>query len=311
MNSHKEHTPKTLRGMKVAVLKGGPGSEREVSLRSGEAVAKALQNIGCLVAEVDIHGKDFKIPDGTELAFNIIHGTFGEDGQIQALLEDRNIPYTGEGVKCSEVAFDKILTKEVLDRAGIPNAKWEIIHVNEKPSIGLPFVLKSPQQGSSVGVHIIREASQVDAAIADCLKYGPDIIVEAFFTGRELTVGILGDIALPIVEIKPKAGFYDYSNKYTKGNTDYLVPAPIDAETTARIQEVALASHRALGLEIYSRVDVLLSESGELCVLEINTIPGMTETSLLPKAAAEIGIGFGELCERIGLLSLHRFVKRK
>ncbi|MEO6055046.1 MAG: D-alanine--D-alanine ligase [Chthoniobacterales bacterium] len=309
MNLHKEHT--TLRGMKVAVLKGGPGSEREVSLKSGEAVSRALQNIGCLVAEVDVHGNDFKIPDGTELAFNIIHGTFGEDGQIQALLEDRNIPYTGEGVEGSHVAFDKIRTKEVLDKAGIPNAKWEIIKAGQKPSLPLPFVLKSPQQGSSVGVHIIREASQVDAAIEDCLKYGPEIIVEAFFTGKELTVGILGDIALPIVEIRPREGFYDYANKYTKGNTDYLVPAPIDEKITRQIQKTALAAHRALGLEIYSRVDVLLNESGEFCVLEVNTIPGMTETSLLPKAAAEVGIGFGELCERIGLLSLQRFVKRK
>ncbi|MEO6848052.1 MAG: D-alanine--D-alanine ligase [Chthoniobacterales bacterium] len=311
MNVSKETTPTTLRGKKIAVLKGGPGSEREVSLRSGEAVSKALQSIGCLVAQVDVQGPDFKIPDGTDLAFIMLHGTFGEDGQIQALLEARNVPYTGEGVHTSKLAFDKIRTKQALDKAGIPNAKWEIIHVGEKPALPLPFVLKSPQQGSSVGVHIIREASQVDTAMEDCLKYGSDVIVESFFEGKELTVGILDDRAFPIIEIHPKLGFYDYTNKYTKGNTEYLVPAPIDETSTQRVQQVAVAAHRALGLEIYSRVDVLLNDSGEFCVLEVNTIPGMTETSLLPKAAASLGIGFAELCERIGLLSLQRFERKK
>jgi D-alanine-D-alanine ligase len=291
------------RNRKLAVLKGGPGSERDVSLRSGASVASALRSVGADVTEIEVIGTEVEIPAGTELVFNLIHGTFGEDGYLQALLEERGIPYTGEGVKESRVAFDKILTKQALARAGVPTPCSEILKSGEKPTLPLPIVIKAPCQGSSVGVHLIHQASAIDPALADCLQHGDEILVEELVEGRELTVGVLGDQVLPVVEIRPLAGFYDYTNKYTKGATEYLVPAPLTEEETAAVQSVALAAVKALGLRVYSRVDVLLGRGGPT-VLEINTIPGMTETSLLPKAAAASGLDFSNLCCRIAALSL-------
>lgn len=296
-----------LKGKNVAVLMGGPGAEREVSLRSGAAVTRALQACGAVVTEVDVKGEDFVIPAGTHLAYNMIHGTFGEDGQIQAILEDRGVPYTGEGIEGSRIAFDKILSKEKFDAAGVPTAKWQIIRRGEAQHVSVPCVVKAPKQGSSVGVHILKEPVGIPAALEDCFRFGDEVLVEEFFVGRELTVGILGHEALPIVEIVPHEGFYDYEHKYTKGASDYFVPAEIGSEATRAVQEAALAAYRSLGLEIYSRVDVLLAPDGRLNVLEINTIPGMTETSLLPKAAAVAGFDFPSLCERIADLSLKRF----
>lgn len=291
------------RNRKLAVLKGGPGSERDVSLRSGASVAAALRTAGAEVTEIELTGAEVEIPEGTELVFNLIHGTFGEDGCLQEILDDRGIPYTGEGAEESRVAFDKILTKKSLQKAGVPTPRSEILRAGERPSIPLPIVIKAPRQGSSVGVHLIHEASGVEAAIADCLRHGDEILVEELVQGRELTVGVLGKEVLPVVEIRPLAGFYDYTNKYTKGATEYLVPAPLTSAETEAVQSVALAAVKALGLKVYSRVDVLLGKGGPT-VLEINTIPGMTETSLLPKSASAYGLDFVTLCCRIAELSL-------
>lgn len=288
---------------KLAVLKGGPGSERDVSLRSGASVATALRSVGADVTEIEVVGTGVEIPAGTELVFNLIHGTFGEDGDLQALLEQRGIPYTGEGIEESRVAFDKILTKRALANAGVPTPRSEILKSGERPTLPLPIVIKAPRQGSSVGVHLIHEEAAIAPALADCLLHGEEILVEELVEGRELTVGVLGDQVLPVVEIRPLEGFYDYTNKYTKGATEYLVPAPLTTEETAAVQSVALAAVKALGLRVYSRVDVLLGRAGPT-VLEINTIPGMTETSLLPKAAAASGLDFSTLCCRIAALSL-------
>ncbi len=291
------------RKRRLVVLKGGPGSEREVSLRSGESVARALRAAGAEVEEIEVTGTEFDIPPGTELVFNLIHGTFGEDGEFQSLMEQRGIPYTGEGSTASRVAFDKILTKRALDRAGVPTPRWEILRAGEQPTLPLPIVIKAPRQGSSVGVHLIRSQDQIAPALADCLLHGEEILVEELVSGRELTVGLLGDHALPVVEIRPREGFYDYTNKYTKGATDYLVPAPLNPVDTEKVQALALVANRALGLRVYCRVDILLGPSGPT-VLEINTIPGMTETSLLPKAAAASGLDFVALCLKIASLSL-------
>lgn len=288
---------------KIVVLKGGPGSERQVSLRSGASVANALRLAGASVEEMEIHDTRVLIPAGTELVFNLIHGTFGEDGSLQNLLEQRGIPYTGEGSEESRVAFDKILTKQALENAGVPTPRWEILKAGEWPSLPLPIVIKAPRQGSSVGVHLIHSADQIAPALTDCLLHGEEILVEELVSGRELTIGILGDQALPVVEIRPREGFYDYTNKYTKGATEYLVPAPLTEQETVAVQQIALAANRALGLSVYCRVDVLLSAEGAT-VLEINTIPGMTETSLLPKAAAAAGLDFTGLCLQIAALSL-------
>ena len=293
-----------LKDKTVALLKGGPGKERDVSLRSGAAVAKALRAAGAQVVEIDVTTAETNLPESVDLAFNIIHGTFGEDGQLQSILHDRGIPYTGEGIEGSRTAFDKILSKEAFDRAGVPTSKWEKIRRGQTPSLPLPYVVKAPRQGSSVGVHIIRDAAALPAALEDCFQYGEEVLIESFFSGRELTVGILGGEALPVVEIVPRDGFYDYDHKYTSGASEYFVPAPLTEAQAASVQSTACAAHRALGLEVYSRVDILLAPDGSMSVLEINTIPGMTELSLLPKAAAVAGLDFPSLCEEIAGLSL-------
>jgi D-alanine-D-alanine ligase len=296
-----------LKDLHLAVLMGGPGSEREVSLRSGAAVARAFRGAGYRVSEVDVKGPDFELPDGSDLCINMIHGTFGEDGQIQAILDRRGVAYTGEGESASRIAFDKLASKELFVRAGVPTPRSEVIAPGAKPTLALPIVVKAPREGSSVGVHLVREAGQLEAALADCANLDREILIEELVEGRELTVGVVGDRAMAVVEIRPHEGFYDYAHKYTKGASEYFCPAPLDEATTRRVQETALAAHRALGLEVYSRVDILLRADGELFVLEANTIPGMTETSLLPKAAAAVGIDFLALCEEIARLSLqHR-----
>lgn len=300
-----------LSHQKIAVLMGGPGSEREVSLASGKAVLSALLGLGLDAVAVDVTGPEIELPTGTNLAFNVIHGTFGEDGSLQEILEGLGIPYTGAGVKSSRIAFDKNLAKAAFVEHGVPTPRAEIIDVSSGPrlpSFPAPFVVKPPREGSSVGVHIVRNQADAEAAMADAAKYGDDILVEEFINGQELTVGILNDVALPVVHIIPPEGVYDMASKYpwlsgAKGS-QYICPADLDAETTRLVQEAALAAHRSLGVEIYSRVDVLLDSQNRPFVLEANTIPGMTETSLLPKAAAAIGISFPELCKTIAELSL-------
>jgi D-alanine-D-alanine ligase len=295
---------KNLKDLHLAVLMGGPGSEREVSLRSGAAVARAFRGAGYRVSEVDVRSPDFELPPGTDLCVNMIHGTFGEDGQIQSILDRRGIAYTGEGEAGSRIAFDKLASKKLFVAAGVPTPRWEVLAPKSKPTLPLPVVVKAPREGSSVGVHLVREAGQLDAALADCANLDREILVEELVEGRELTVGVVGDRALAAVEIRPHEGFYDYAHKYTKGASEYFCPAPLDEATTRRVQETALAAHRALGLQVYSRVDILLRADGEPFVLETNTIPGMTETSLLPKAAAAVGVDFLALCEEIARISL-------
>lgn len=295
----------------IAVLMGGPGSERKVSLASGAAVVKALRDMGCRAEAVDVTGHDVTLPEGTGLCFNVIHGTFGEDGTLQKLLEEKGVPYTGAGVESSRVAFDKNLAKEKFVAAGVPTPKAEIVDVSQGvrlPAMSVPFVVKPPREGSSVGVHIVLKEEEALPAMEDAARYGNDILVEQYVAGKELTVGVLDGEALPIVHIAPRSGFYDMSNKYPwmsgGDGSDYYCPADLDEETTGRVQEAAVAAHRALGVEVYSRVDVLLDADNQPFVLEANTIPGMTETSLLPKAAAAKGIPFGDLCLRIADISV-------
>lgn len=295
----------------IAVLMGGPGSERKVSLASGAAVLKVLQEKGLTAHAVDVTSADFVLPPGTTLAFNVIHGTFGEDGQLQELLEKKGIPYTGAGVTSSRVAFDKNLAKEKFLAADVPTPLSEIVDCSNGvrlPNMPVPFVVKPPREGSSVGVHIVLTQDQAMPAMIDAATYSNDILVEQYIAGKELTVGVLDGEALPIVHIAPRSGFYDMSNKYPwmsgGDGSDYYCPADLDEDTTRRVQQAAVAAHRALGIEVYSRVDVLLDAHNQPYVLEANTIPGMTETSLLPKAAAAKGIPFGDLCLRIADISL-------
>jgi len=295
----------------IAVLMGGPGSEREVSLASGNAVLEALLNEGLNAVPVDVTTHELNLPDGTGLCFNVIHGTFGEDGELQGLLEQAGIPYTGAGKKSSQIAFDKLASKRRFVSEYVPTPTSETLDCSEGvklPNIALPYVVKPPREGSSVGVHIVHNESEALTAIEDAAKYGNEVLIEAYIEGKELTVGILDGETLPVVHIAPRSGFYDMKNKYPwmsdDGGTDYYCPADLDAETTEKVQHAALAAHQSLGIEIYSRVDVLLDDQGTPYVLEANSIPGMTASSLLPKAAKIAGYDFGPLCCKIAELSL-------
>jgi len=297
---------------KIAVLMGGPGSEREVSLATGRGVSKALRSLGAEVVDVDVRDENFELSHDVDLAFLTIHGTFGEDGQLQQILENRGVAYTGDGIEESRIAFDKILSKERFRENNVTTPYWQVVKSGQRPTIPLPIVVKPPRQGSTVGVVIVKNARELDSAVAEAAKYDGELLIEKFVPGRELTVGILGDQALPILEIIPKGGFYDFTNKYpflnpqAGGGAEHVCPAKIDNDKTKEIQDLALKAYRALGLQVYSRVDVILSENNEPFVLEINTIPGMTEASLLPEAAAAAGISYVDLCTRIIELSRAR-----
>jgi D-alanine-D-alanine ligase len=299
-----------LHGKKIAVLKGGPGSERQVSLATGAGVAKALRSLGAEVTEVDVADEKFQLPNDTDLAFIALHGTFGEDGQVQRILEDRGVSYTGEGVAESELAFDKIPSKRKFSDHGVLTPRWEVIQAGETPNLPLPLVIKAPRQGSTVGVYIVKEESALAPALKEAAQYDHEFLIEEFIPGRELTIGILGDLALPVLEIIPKSGFYDFNNKYPflnpqgGGGAEHVCPAEIPGELTSKIQDLALLACNSLGLKVYSRVDVILSPQNEPFVLEVNTIPGMTEASLLPEAAGVAGISYAQLCAQIIELSL-------
>lgn len=301
-----------LTGKKIAVIMGGPGAEREVSLASGRAVLKALLGLGLDAIPVDVTTSEIKLPEGVDLAFNVIHGTFGEDGQLQDALEKLGIPYTGAGSASSKLAIHKSRAKERFLAAGVPTARSETVSLNPGivPSLTIkpPLVIKPPLEGSSVGIQIVKSEGELAAALLTAAEKYDEVLIEEFISGTELTVAILDEIPLPIVQIIPPGGVYDMASKYpwlsgAKGS-EYVCPADLDLETTMAVQAAALAAHRSLGVEIYSRVDVLLDHENRPFVLEANTIPGMTETSLLPKAAAAAGISFPELCEKIAELSL-------
>jgi D-alanine-D-alanine ligase len=288
---------------RLAVLMGGPSVEREVSLRTGAACAAGLREAGYEVAEIVVDDANFVVPDGTDLAFISLHGTFGEDGQVQDILQARGIPFTGADAETSRIAIDKEKTKERFRQSGVPTPEGQLVRKLEEITVPLPVFIKPNTQGSSVGSRAAMTWEELAQAMVDALKYDAAVLVEQLISGRELTVGVLGDQVLPVVEIHPHAGFYDYTNKYTKGRTDYFCPARIPEEITALVQRYALAAHRSVGDPVYSRVDFLLEKETLPFCLEINTIPGMTATSLLPKAAAAAGLSFSELCRRIVELS--------
>lgn len=293
---------KKMEELKVAVLGGGPGSERDVSLASARGVLAALEGHVAEVELVDVAGPGFDCPAGIDIAFNVIHGTYGEDGELQAEMHQRGIPYTGAREASSRLAFDKVLSRERFIAEGVSTPRGFEMPLSEPDRRGIEFpcVVKPPREGSSVGVHIVEDEAAWQSALEDAARFGDSTLVEECIVGKELTVGVVGDQALPIIHIQPRSGFYDMSNKYpwlaNQGGTDYFCPADLSDETTARVQAEALAAHRSLGIEVYSRVDVLLGAGETPYVLEVNTIPGMTESSLLPKAAAAAGMNFSKLC---------------
>ncbi len=288
---------------------GGPSAEREVSLRSGAAVAAALRSLGHTVSELDPRTPDWVLPASTDVVFLALHGTYGEDGAVQKQLEKLGVPYTGCDAEASRIAFDKVLTKQCCIEAGVPTAKFVAVHsaaADFPGNLSLPLVVKPTRQGSSVGLQFVERGEDWPTALAVALQFDSEVLVEEKIIGRETTVGILGGKVLPVVEVRPKAGSYDYANKYTAGATEYFCPADFDAATTKNIQAAALGAFRAIGGRDYARVDVMVRADGAPVVLEVNTLPGMTETSLLPKAAAAAGLSYAELCQRMIELALDR-----
>ena len=297
------------RKLNITVMLGGPSAEREVSLRTGTAVAQALRSLGHTVNELDPRTPDWTLPAGTEVVFLALHGTYGEDGTVQRQLDLLGVPYTGCDAEASRIAFDKVLTKEKCLQAGVPTAKYVTVTSPAVPlpaGLTLPLVAKPSRQGSSVGLQFIERAEEWGTALAESLKFDSEVLIEEKIVGRETTVAILAGQPLPVVEIRPKTGSYDYQRKYTAGATEYFCPADFDAATTKRIQEAALGAFVAVGGRDYSRVDVMVRADGSPVVLEVNTLPGMTETSLLPKAAAAAGMTYAELCQRMIDLALVR-----
>ncbi len=291
----------------VAVLYGGISAEREVSLASGRQVIVALESAGYAVRPVEV-GPDITrtiaaLDPRPDAVFNALHGRFGEDGSIQGVLDWLGIPYTHSGVRASALAMDKAAAKAVFAAAGLPVARGGVVDIaalEHADPMPLPYVVKPVNEGSSVGVEILREGGNRRAAVATGWRFGPVAMVEEYIPGRELTVGVMGDQALTVTEIDPTVGFYDYEAKYVDGGSRHVIPAPVHPMIFARAKDVALAAHRALGCRGASRADFryddTAGEPGRLVLLEVNTQPGLTPTSLLPEQAAHCGVDFPALC---------------
>ena len=289
-----------LGNRKIGVLMGGLSSEREISLKSGEAILAGLTRCGYRAQPIDVDGNIARVLDREriELAFVALHGRWGEDGTIQGLLEMLKIPYTGSGVLGSALAMDKCLGKLVLKSLNVPTPDYQEWQPEKEADFPLPFVVKPAREGSTVGISIIRQREEAGPAIAAALKYDTKVLMEHFVSGREITVGVVSGNALPIVEVKPKSGFYDYESKYTKGMTEYLVPATLPPAVEEKARDYALSVWRHFDLSGCARIDMMV-ENGEPQVIDINTSPGMTETSLVPKAWGCLGRTFDELVEEI------------
>ncbi|MEG8946904.1 D-alanine--D-alanine ligase [Rosettibacter firmus] len=326
----------------IALLLGGISPEREVSKATGKSIYYALKSLNYNVIVIDpayglnqpddiskfFESSDFseinlrnyievinsKIFDDVKLAFIALHGKWGEDGTVQSLLEMRGIKYTGSKILASSLSMDKCMSKIMFQHYDVKTPKWFIVDrseknynlINEKINkfFGYPCVVKPNDQGSTIGLTICRGDQELQSSIELAFQYSNKVLIEEYIAGREVTVGIIGQQALPVLEIKPKSGFYDYKSKYTAGMTEYIVPADIPANVVEHLQHQALLAFNSLGCDGYARVDFRLTNDYKTYCLEVNTLPGMTTTSLLPKMAAAAGIGFEELIQRIIQLAL-------
>ncbi len=301
-----------LHSRKIAVLAGGTSCEREISLISGRAVFEALRACGLSVILMD-PADDFISAlkrEGVSLVFLALHGTFGEDGTVQKMLERAGIEYTGSGPLASELAFDKARTQALFKKSGIRVPDFLILKKGEslagKKFPSFPWAVKPSRSGSSVGISLVFEKERFEEACEEAFPYSDTLLVDQYIPGRELTVGILGDRPLPIVEVIAHRKFYDYEAKYKDSETRYEFPAKLGRDEAKIVSETALRAYRALGCEVMGRVDIILGKNSLPYVLEVNTIPGLTNKSLLPKAAMAEGIDFPALCVRILDLSLKR-----
>lgn len=294
---------------KIVVICGGRAREREISLTSGKAVARALQEEGYEVLILDPSDKNFiheLISLKPDAAYLALHGRGGEDGIIQGFLETAQIPYTGSSVFSSVICFDKILTKKILGIEKILSPRYWIFNPKEKSisewilnhTIDYPVIVKPNKEGSTLGIHRVYQPSELEPALKDATSFGGEILIEELIEGREITVAIDEEHVYPIIEIIPHSGFYDFQSKYTKGSTEYDIPAKISKNLENDINRVTRKIYDVLKCEGAVRVDYIIKEDQFYC-LEVNTIPGMTETSLLPKAALEVGISFSSLCKAI------------
>lgn len=298
---------------KVAVIRGGRSEERDISLKTGKAVYKALKETGVEVIALDPQETNFyqRLKDeDIDVAFIALHGRYGEDGTIQGLFEMMDIPYTGSGVLASSLAMDKIISKKLFQQEGILTPEFKVINRDNweqqaeklltelKTELDLPVVVKPALEGSSLGLSIIKKKENLATAVDTAFEFDSKVLVEKYIAGKEITIGILGNqdlSVLPIIEIKPKTGVYDFEAKYTKGMTEFVIPARLEERTYQQAQKMANKAYRVLKCSGMARADLIVSKEGKPYVLEVNTIPGMTETSLLPQAAQAAGIDFPEL----------------
>jgi D-alanine-D-alanine ligase len=292
---------------KIGILMGGLSAEREVSIKTGEAVYAALCDRGWdayrifVDRDVDLVLRQLRI----DVAFLALHGRYGEDGCVQGLLEMMSIPYTGSGVAASAIAMDKVRVKQLLQLSNLPTPPSYLAEPDREDAherhgeFGYPCVVKPADSGSSVGVTIVRDPVELVPAVELAAQFSGRVLVERFVAGREVSVAVLGGVALGAIEIAPKAGFYDYQNKYVAGRTEYHFPARLSPERYRGVLELAEKTHELVGADGVTRVDLIVSERGNESILEINTLPGLTPTSLVPKIAHGCGLGFAELCEEI------------
>lgn len=298
--------------MNVALLAGGSSGERDISLASGQGAREALEEAGFNVMVLDPAVKsDLEaLLDGQfDVAFICLHGRYGEDGTIQGLLEVLGLPYIGSGVWSSALAIDKSKTKVFYEHYGIPTPKSVTLYDPKAMTgaeliarVGSPCVVKPANEGSALGVYIVKEPTEVEEALTAAFALDSEVLVETYISGTELTVSVIGNDdpkALPIIQIVPANEFYDFESKYAPGGSQHLCPAPLSAEDTARIQKIAVAAHKTLGCRGVSRTDIIMDENGDCWTLETNTVPGMTSTSLLPDAGRAAGYSFPELCTKL------------
>lgn len=288
---------------RVGILLGGFSAEQEISRLTGAGIYQALQERGYAVTliEVDAAGAWIAQLRAIDVAFIALHGKFGEDGTVQAVLELLGVPYTGSGVLASALAMNKPMAKRVWQTYGLPTPAWQVIDKDKPESLILPYpvVVKPTTEGSSVGVSIVRSTETLYSSLAEAFRYDPQALVETYIPGKEVTVGILGDKALGAMEVIAKGEFHSYDVKYTAGREEFILPAPLPSALYERVLQIALTAYRSLGCSGYSRVDTRIDEQGEVFLLEVNTLPGFTALSYLPRIAAAVGLDYGALVEAI------------
>jgi D-alanine-D-alanine ligase len=291
------------REKRVGVLLGGLSAEREISLLSGAAVCQALGDRGYAVTAIEIDASGAWIPQvrDMDVVFIALHGKFGEDGAVQGVLELLGVPYTGSGVLASALAMNKPMAKRIWQTHGLPTPAWQMVEKNSPWQLTLPYpvVVKPSAEGSSVGVSIARSSETLHSGIAEAFRYDPQVLIEAYIPGKEVTVGILGERALGAMEVIAKGEFHSYEVKYTAGREEFILPAPLSPAVYEQVLQVALAAHTVLGCSGYSRVDTRVTDQGEVFLLEVNSLPGFTSLSYLPRIAAHAGLDYGDLLEEI------------